>query len=155
MKKDGFTLIEILIISICLFFIGQIGYKNYLHGEKESRDMQRRADIEELQRIIEHYYQDYWEYPRDITFGQKLIDPDGNSFIHKMTNRSNGIAEDMPIDPINKDPYIYIYQSKDKDHLTYKLCAKKQEISGQQYCFSNDKREQFKKDTEKLYKENP
>lgn len=149
MRAKGFTLIEILVISFFLLLIGNLGYKNYLRGEKESRDMQRRADIEEVQRTIEHYYQEFWEYPKEINFGQKLIDPDGNPFVHK---DPNGIPEDMPLDPINKDPYIYTYQSKDPEHLTYKLCAKKQEISGSPYCFTNDKREQFKKDVEKLYK---
>lgn len=149
MNNKGFTLLEVLIIFFCLFFIGRIGYGNYLKGEKESRDMKRQADIEEVQRTLNHYYEDFWEYPKEIKFGQKLIDPDGNPFVHKS---ANGIPEDMPVDPINKKPYVYTYESKDIEHLTFKLCANKQEITGKYYCFFGDKREEFKKETEKLYK---
>lgn len=150
MKNKGFTLIEVVILGFFLMILFKIGYQNYLRGQKESRDMTRRADIEEIQRTLEHYYEDFWQYPKEIKFGLPLEDPDGKGFVHKNTN---GIPERIPVDPINKKPYIYTYESKDSENLTYRLCAQEQELSSKSYCFTNDRREQFKKDTQKLYKE--
>lgn len=145
-KNQGYTKAEIIIIVLVLMVIGYIGYKNYVFGQKVSRDMQRRADIEEIQRRIESYYETYWEFPAELNFGHKLVDPFGKDYVYKDTN---GIAEDLPSDPINKRPYIYTYET-DKDHLIYKLCAEKLEVSGEKYCFEGDKRERFKKDVQEL-----
>jgi len=148
-KEKGYTLVEVLLVVFFLILIGQIGYKNYLEGEKVSRDLQRRADIEEIQRRLEVYYARYWEYPNELKFGMRVADPFGGEF----TYGKNALhPEDLPNDPVNEKPYVYSYKV-DKDHLVYEVCAGGLESSDGSYCLGDDKREKYKEEIKKLNQE--
>jgi prepilin-type N-terminal cleavage/methylation domain-containing protein len=81
MKKEGFTLIEMLIVVAIIGLLSSVVLVGLGDVRKEARDARRLADIRQMQNALELYYSDKQNYPADIydlpgTPYDPLPDPD-------------------------------------------------------------------------------
>lgn len=66
MKKNGFTLIEILIVVAIIGILSTMGLMAFQTSLRRSRDARRIAEIKSLQGAAEQYYADNNGYPDTI-----------------------------------------------------------------------------------------
>jgi len=104
-KKNlfGFTLIELLIVIIILGVLSALISGNFFTSLKKGRDARRKADLEQIQRALEMYYEDKRAYPTSLTFGQKLCETPSCAPNEKV------YMQKVPTDPVSS--YSYQYQS--------------------------------------------
>jgi len=122
MKKQGFTLMEILIVIAMLGILATIIFGTYLNSLKKGRDSRRKQDLEQVSRALELYYSEQGQYPAEIEviFGEKLDNPDSddeNIFYMKL----------LPTDPTSG--YDYIYKTTDQqDYQLYSCLENDQDL---------------------------
>lgn len=61
--KNKNLVIEILIISICISFLGWITYRQFSLAAAKSRDADRMSSLHELSKAVRLYYKDYGNLP--------------------------------------------------------------------------------------------
>jgi len=111
MSKKAFTLIELLIVIVILGVLAALITGNFFTSLKKGRDAKRKADLEQIQRALELYYEDKKAYPLTtaLIFGSALSDPvSGKVYMQK-----------VPDDPISGKDYEYL----STDGTDYKLFA--------------------------------
>jgi type II secretion system protein G len=59
----GFTLIELLVVMAILGILATVGLNSFRSSQLKSRDTRRRSDLEQVQRALEMYFNDYGSYP--------------------------------------------------------------------------------------------
>lgn len=120
----GFTLIEIVIVIALIGLTGTllISLVNPAQQFKKSNDAQRKADLKQLQAVLELYRADNGEYPDSATF------PSCGS---PLTSGSTTYIRKIPCDPKNTDPYKYYYEFDDVTK-TYTLTACLENVRDQQ-----------------------
>lgn len=62
-KKTGFTLIELLIVIVIIGILATVGLGSFSSSQMKSRDAKRKADLQQISRALELYYNDYGQYP--------------------------------------------------------------------------------------------
>ena len=62
-KQRGFTLIELLITVAIIAILISIGSASFLRAQRQSRDAQRKSDLEQVASALEQYYADENTYP--------------------------------------------------------------------------------------------
>jgi len=124
MKRKGFTLIELLVVMAILGILSSIGFGQYQTSQKKARDAQRKADLGNLSRALEMYYNDHRSYPLSengkIKIGSEVLewgedalavkDPKGNTVVY---------MKKLPDDPASN--FDYCYQS---DGTSFRLYAR-------------------------------
>lgn len=60
--KSGFTLLELMIVMVILGVLAALISGNFLNSLKKGRDARRKADLEQMTRANEMYYEDYGVY---------------------------------------------------------------------------------------------
>ena len=100
-KVKGFTLIELMIVIAILGILAAMIMGNFFNSLKKGRDAQRKADLSNIQKAVEMYYEDKNAYPLSLTFGNKLCETD--------TCASGGkiYMQKLPNDPISNYHYDY------------------------------------------------
>lgn len=73
MKKNGFTLIEMLIVIVIMGILTTITVAQFISAQRKARDVQRKGDVSALSKALEMYYNDYGEFPRANVAGQILL----------------------------------------------------------------------------------
>jgi prepilin-type N-terminal cleavage/methylation domain-containing protein len=89
-KKNGFTLIELIVVITIMAVLTVIGVVNYTGASKRSRDGRRMADLQQIRMALEMYRQEKGVYPADC----------GTSEFKKY-------LEAWPLDPKLSEPYVY------------------------------------------------
>jgi len=114
-KAKSFTLIEITIVITIIGLIIGFVTSNFFSSLKKGRDARRKADLEQIQRALEMYYEDKKAYP---TQAPGLGFPFGGKFCETPTCSSNEkiYMQNVPNDPVGS--YSYQYQS---DGTYYRL----------------------------------
>ncbi len=107
--KKGLTLIELLVAIIILGVLSSLIAGNVVNSLKKSRDARRKADLEQVQRALELYYQDNKQYPASLTWGGSLTHPSNTNIIY-MTK--------LPQDPVSGNNYLYQTDSQ-KNYRLY------------------------------------
>ena len=110
-ESKGFTLIELLVVISILGVLAVLISGNFFTSLKKGRDTRRKADLEQIQRALELYYEDKKAYPLTtaLTFNSSLTDPiSGKVYMQKVPN-----------DPVSGKNYEYISTSG----TDYKLFA--------------------------------
>jgi len=101
--KKSFTLLELLIIIMILGILSALISGNFINSLKKGRDARRKADLEQIQRALEMYYEDKRIYPTGLNFGGKLCETSNCSLAEKT------YMQKVPQDPVSS--YSYRYQS--------------------------------------------
>lgn len=127
--KRGFTLIELMISISIMAILFAIGATTYRRAEISGRDTKRKQDIQLIASALELYYQTNKRYPTTDPasaggwqYSTNSV-PSGSSFW--LADMGNSIASPtipakdfntqyiagVPLDPINKSPFVYAYFS--------------------------------------------
>ena len=70
MKKNfrsGFTLLELMIVIVILGVLAALMTGNFVTSLKKGRDARRKADLQQIQRAFEMFYEDKKVYPTFFT----------------------------------------------------------------------------------------
>lgn len=99
--KDGFTLVELLVVIAVIGTLaaGLVVIINPAGMLSKARDAERKSDLTQLQRALEAYYDDYNEYPQS---GSEYVIGDvswGGDWSPYMTR--------LPQDPVSDQRYVY------------------------------------------------
>lgn len=118
--KKSFTLIELLVVIVILGILASLLAGNFFTSLKKGRDARRKADLEQIQRALEIYYEDKRAYPTQapgagFVFGGEFSDQNNGKVYMKRVSS----------DPIGQ--FSYKYES-DSSGIYYKLYA----------CLEND-----------------
>lgn len=68
--SSGFTLMEIMVVMVLLSILTVMGLGSFRSARTKSRDTRRKADISNITRALEAYYNDVGKYPADDGAGQ-------------------------------------------------------------------------------------
>ncbi len=99
-QKKAFTLIEILIVLAILAILASLMTGNLLNSLKKGRDARRKADLAQIQKTLEMYYEDKKAYPLTaiLVFGSSLADSISGKIY----------MQELPNDPKTTCSYAYI-----------------------------------------------
>lgn len=79
-KKNGFSLLELMIVMVILGILVGLVSGNFFTSLKKGRDAKRKADLAQIQRALEMYYEDKQAYPTKtpggtgFPFGEKFCE---------------------------------------------------------------------------------
>lgn len=115
MNKKGFTLLELLIAIIILGILTAMISGNFFTSLKKGRDARRKADLEQIGRAVEMFYEDKRGYPTP-TAGF----PFNNKFCETGTCASSEkiYMQKVANDPMSNNSYAYL-----SDGTYYRLFA--------------------------------
>lgn len=65
-NKNGFTLIEVLVVATIISLLASIGFVSYTTFSKQSRDARRKTDLENVRSALELYRSDNDYYPQNL-----------------------------------------------------------------------------------------
>lgn len=111
-KSKGFTLVELLIVIVIIGILAGIGLGSFASTQRKGRDARRKADLDNIVKALESYYNDYGQYPlgddliegcgagADCAWGDEWQDANGTYYMVQ-----------IPEDPA--DGYLYFYNSAD------------------------------------------
>lgn len=110
MNRKAFTLIELLVVIIILGILAALITGNFFTSLKKGRDAKRKADLEQIQRALEMYYEDKKAYPLtdEFIFGASLSDP---------------VSAKVYMQNIPNDPSGKTYEYVSLDGTDYRLFA--------------------------------
>lgn len=108
MKKNGFTIIELLIVIalIAIFTVGTLTILNPLEQLKKGNDARRKSDLAQIQKAMEAFYNDTGRYPT-ATINYRIQDLNGNEI-----NWGSSWAPYMNLLPSDPGKTNYIYYSQ-------------------------------------------
>jgi general secretion pathway protein G len=106
-KKNGFTLIELIIVIAILAVLTSvlIAIINPVKQLEKGRDGRRKSDIAQIQRALEIYYHDYGSYPTS-TSDYKITANNGTT-----VNWGNSWLPYMEVVPSDPSSNLYVYYS--------------------------------------------
>lgn len=118
-KKNGFTLVELLIVVaiIIIMAIIMIGSINPIFQKNKANDAQRKKDLARIKVAFEEYYNDMGCYPKEVEWGEKL---------RNKQNCSSTIfpwLTPWPCDPLG-EPYAIQFDEVSKCPAWYKVTAR-------------------------------
>ncbi len=64
MKKNGFTLVELLVVISIIGILAGIALVAFRSSQARSRDVQRKSDLKQTANALELFYADYQKYPQ-------------------------------------------------------------------------------------------
>ncbi len=100
--RDGFSLIEVIVVTAILGILSILGISNFTTTIERSRDARRKADLSTIQKGLESYYGDNSVYPATITAADlcastttcylKTVptDPSGGSNVYDYVRENTG-----------------------------------------------------------------
>lgn len=115
MKKNGFTFIELVVaIAILAVLVGFVLYTiNPFSQFQKSRDARRKADLGQIQKALEQYYEDHQAYPPST--GKPTYEIEDTSQSPAIPVPWGGTTavwqkyiEVMPKDPDGSKSYVYV-----------------------------------------------
>ncbi len=110
MQRNGFTLLELLIVIAIIGILSILAVPNFIAARQRGRDAQRKNDMKQLQSALELYKND-----------QSSPDyPNAAGYSSLGTYLSPTYIAIMPTDPIASGTYYYAYTSATR---TYSLSS--------------------------------
>jgi prepilin-type N-terminal cleavage/methylation domain-containing protein len=109
----GFTLIELMIVITIIGLLSSMILLGLRRVQSLGRDTRRIADLQQIRTGLELYFNRYQQYPNPATgIWTQQSDP----FPQELINAGLGI-QSVPVDPLNRAPYVYQY-GVDTSNLT-------------------------------------
>lgn len=112
-SRNGFTLIELLVVIaiVSLLSISLLAILNPFAQIQKTNDARRKADLSQIQKAIESYYQDNGSYP---------VQGAGNTITGGTWGASWGIYMNVvPKDPTSTNKYIYVRSANGQSYYLY------------------------------------
>lgn len=126
----GFTLIELLVVITIVGILAAVLLVNFSESTEFSRDVQRKADLKELQAAVELYKNENGRYPEGCNGPSVWSGQIGTSYVCSDSSSQYiiGLApkyiRKLPTDPkLNGNQSGYIYTTN-ADGSVYKIMAK-------------------------------
>lgn len=107
----GFTLLELMISIVILGVLAAMISGNFITSLKKGRDAKRKADLEQIQKAVEMYYEDTKLFPASISFGGQLCHPDGCT--------TKIYMQKIPDDPSSNINYQYCVDASNSKYQLY------------------------------------
>lgn len=116
-RKQGFTLIELMIVMIIMGILAAIGTTAFVSSMKKGRDSTRKANLRSITNALEMYYNDKGKYPVGESGGIKGC---GTDAARTLCPAANGAFQDetpstptmympkLPTDPLSSQKYYYV-----------------------------------------------
>jgi general secretion pathway protein G len=98
-KKNGFTMIELLVVTTIIIVISTIGLISFRQTGQNARNGKRKADLENVRSALVLYRSDNGSYPATSDFGTMV------------TTISDYTSAVSVTDPTNDATYVYEYTS--------------------------------------------
>lgn len=123
-NQHGFTLIEIIIAMAIVAILSGVGFSAYTASLQRSRDAERKAELNQIQRALEVYLMDHGLYPEatvdhkidgcyDVDTAINGVECDwGQEFVFIVGAAQKDYMSILPIDPLTAQTYQY-YVSDD------------------------------------------
>lgn len=124
-KRKGFTLIELLVVIFILGVLASLISNTFFTSLKKGRDARRKADLEQIQKGLEIYYEDNRAYPTQAPDPGFLF---GNEFSKVIGTKTKIYMKKVPNDPINGLDYKYVYDSTEDAFKLYACMENNQQI---------------------------
>ncbi len=119
-KNKGFTLIELLITIFIIAIILTVATISFSEIRKNSRDNQRVQDIQQIQLVLEKYYQDNDSYPNEIIFGESLVNEEKEKiYLSKIPQNPSPRSDES----CSESEYIYEINN---DNYSIEFCLGKE-----------------------------
>lgn len=142
MKKDGFTLIELMVAISIIAILSTIGVTTYQGIQLKARDSVRKGDLNNLSTALEIYFQKNGKYVVDDSNGSDLTScqtvPAESKFYNSIKNNMSDGS--VPTDPVSKQAYCYISQNRGQSYRLFTKLEKCQasggNLCGQNYNYS-------------------
>ncbi len=68
--RQGFTLIELMIVMVILAILAAVGTGSFLSSQKKARDSTRKSHLKNISTALELYFNDKGKYPPDDGAGK-------------------------------------------------------------------------------------
>ena len=81
-KKNGFTLIEIIVSLFIIGLIITIANISINKIREKGRDVKRIDNIKQIQLALEMYRRDVGSYPETLNFGEQLVNPSNSNIVY-------------------------------------------------------------------------
>jgi uncharacterized protein (TIGR02145 family)/prepilin-type N-terminal cleavage/methylation domain-containing protein len=122
-KKNGFTIIEILIAVFIIGLIVTLASISINKIREKGRDIKRVDNIKQIQLALEMYRRDVGSYPETLNFGEQLVNPSNSNIVY-----------------LDKIPTNLFYGGGDcpNEEYSYSLTDGKYEI---EFCLENSQTE--------------
>jgi len=127
MKKKGFTLIELLVVIAIIGILSSVVVVSLNSARAKARDAKRIADIGEIKKAMELYYDSHNQYPENaaaLLWDDELV--------------AEGLLPSVPVPPNNGEAYIYIADDAD-GFLSYQLAATLEQVPAQTGVLASDR----------------
>jgi general secretion pathway protein G len=102
-KKQGFTLIEILIVVAIIAILASVVLVGLGPTQQQGRDARRLSDLRETQTALELYYNQNGDYPAASSWGPQTT---AGTLSYILVNAGIGVSQ-VPNDPTNGKTYYY------------------------------------------------
>lgn len=107
-SSPGFTLIELVIVIgiLAILAVFVLAVVNPVEQFAKARDAQRKADLGQIQKSLEQYYQDNGRYPAN-NGSYQITDVNGQAVPWGGASGWNPYMNLVPSDPLSTHTYIY------------------------------------------------
>ncbi|MFH1561086.1 MAG: prepilin-type N-terminal cleavage/methylation domain-containing protein [Patescibacteria group bacterium] len=113
---SGFTLVELLIVVAILGMLAAVGLGQYRTSQLKGRDAQRKADLGNLSRALEMYYNDFEAYPESDDDALIVVDGGPLPWGSEFSTDEAIYMKVLPVDP-QSPSQDYCYESSDGSYF--------------------------------------